>query len=264
MVRQTVGNRGMNGFTIVELLIVVVIIGVLAAIVIVAYNGVQHMAVVSSVKSDLNGAAKSMAMESVKTGAYPDVLPADAVASPGTKFELIKSVGGYSGLSSVQNGVLFQNICQQLISEGYGTGTNNGGGIEQYVTGCNVYNNNAMQINGWDARNFNIPINAGAISGWYNVNTSSDSWRPNKKDVVVQFANELDSRFQALGGVFPVASFWDPWANGSNGGVQIQDLGAPNAPSDPNNFCIQATHIKYTDILYHVNQGGVPADGPCS
>jgi prepilin-type N-terminal cleavage/methylation domain-containing protein len=41
-----------SGFTIVELLIVIVVIGILAAITIVAYNGIQDRANDTSVKSD--------------------------------------------------------------------------------------------------------------------------------------------------------------------------------------------------------------------
>lgn len=37
-------NKQNSGFTIVELLIVIVVIGILAAITIVAYNGVQQRA----------------------------------------------------------------------------------------------------------------------------------------------------------------------------------------------------------------------------
>ncbi len=59
------------GFTIVELLIVVVVIGILAAIVIVAYNGVQSSANTAAVKSDLATIAKKLELYRVKQGAYP-------------------------------------------------------------------------------------------------------------------------------------------------------------------------------------------------
>ena len=44
MISNTKNNRRDGGFTIVELLIVIVVIGILAAITIVAYNGVQNRA----------------------------------------------------------------------------------------------------------------------------------------------------------------------------------------------------------------------------
>ena len=49
-----------KGFTIVELLIVIVIIGILAAISIVAYSGISEKARDSTVQSDLNGASKAL------------------------------------------------------------------------------------------------------------------------------------------------------------------------------------------------------------
>lgn len=48
------------GFTIVELLIVIVVIGILAAITIVAYNGVQSRAKETSLRSDLTNVAKQI------------------------------------------------------------------------------------------------------------------------------------------------------------------------------------------------------------
>ncbi len=47
-----------KGFTIVELLIVIVVIGILAAISIVAYNGIQNRAKASQRQADANGIVK--------------------------------------------------------------------------------------------------------------------------------------------------------------------------------------------------------------
>ena len=49
-----------TGFTIVELLIVIVVIGILAAITIVAFNGVQERARVQQANSELNTLAKAI------------------------------------------------------------------------------------------------------------------------------------------------------------------------------------------------------------
>lgn len=64
-----------RGFTIVELLIVIVIIGILAAITIVAYNGIQDRARVSSVNSGLSQVAKKLKLYQVDN---PDTYPAAA------------------------------------------------------------------------------------------------------------------------------------------------------------------------------------------
>lgn len=58
------------GFTIVELLIVIVVIGILAAITIVAYNGVQSRAREASLKSDLTNVAKQIELYRAD-GDYP-------------------------------------------------------------------------------------------------------------------------------------------------------------------------------------------------
>lgn len=254
------GLLGQRGFTIVELLIVIVVIGILAAIVIVAYTGIQKSASVSTVKSDVSNVAKKLMLTQTQTGAYPDVLPADAKVSPDTTLSYVRhTTGGYSGLGGAQNGVLFRSICQQIIGEGFGRGTNINGGSEQYVTSCNVYNSGAMQINGWDAHDFTTPISSGTIAAWYNANVNSDSFRPNKKSVYLAFANELSSRFAALGGVFPVSIFWDRWVDGENG----PSLPAPNAPSDPTTFCVEASHVRYTDIHYYATQGSGVKSGEC-
>lgn len=62
-----------SGFTIVELLIVIVVIGILAAIVIVAYQGVTNRANDAAVKADLSSIAKKLESTMILEGAssYP-------------------------------------------------------------------------------------------------------------------------------------------------------------------------------------------------
>lgn len=73
-------RAGRSGFTIVELLIVIVVIGVLAAITIVAYSGVQNRASDAGVQNDLSGVAKRFEIFNVETGAYPSMSQLDAQA----------------------------------------------------------------------------------------------------------------------------------------------------------------------------------------
>ena len=64
-------TRKQTGFTIVELLIVIVIIGILAAITIVAYNGIQNRANDTAVQNDLNGFAKKMSLYQADNSSFP-------------------------------------------------------------------------------------------------------------------------------------------------------------------------------------------------
>jgi len=68
------------GFTIVELLIVIVVIAILAAITIVAYNGVTQRAVEVSLKSDLQNTARKLAIYHTDNGSYPGTLTDDLKA----------------------------------------------------------------------------------------------------------------------------------------------------------------------------------------
>lgn len=60
-----------QGFTIVELLIVIVVIGILAAITVVAFNGVQSRATMTAVTSDLTNASKKFQLYNAENGSYP-------------------------------------------------------------------------------------------------------------------------------------------------------------------------------------------------
>lgn len=64
-------NIRAKGFTVVELLIVIVVIGIIAAIVIAAFNGIQARAKVASLTSDLTNSAKQLRMDHASASMYP-------------------------------------------------------------------------------------------------------------------------------------------------------------------------------------------------
>lgn len=90
---------GQQGFTIVELLIVIVIIGILAALVFVQFNNMQARARDAERKADVRLIESKLAEYNADNGEYPtaaagtaiatglapiDGIPADALEDPGT------------------------------------------------------------------------------------------------------------------------------------------------------------------------------------
>ena len=64
-----------SGFTIVELLIVIVVIAILAAITIVAYNGMQKRAANSAIVSDFTAWKRAFSLYKAQYGNYPSMSP---------------------------------------------------------------------------------------------------------------------------------------------------------------------------------------------
>lgn len=60
-----------SGFTIVELLIVIVVIGILAAITVVAYNGIQARGRDAQRLSDIKSIVKAIEIYRINNGVYP-------------------------------------------------------------------------------------------------------------------------------------------------------------------------------------------------
>jgi prepilin-type N-terminal cleavage/methylation domain-containing protein len=96
-----------KGFTIVELLIVIVVIGILAAIVIVAYNGVQNKA--NTTKAQTNAAAVQKVAEAYNAdnSRYPGTLT--ELNGGSTSVKLPTGVTGVSGTTSPTYGLTTGN-----------------------------------------------------------------------------------------------------------------------------------------------------------
>lgn len=72
------------GFTIIELLIVVVVIGILASVSIVAYSGIQNRANDTVIKNDLANFARKIQLIQATTGEYPSGGATDTPAYTGS------------------------------------------------------------------------------------------------------------------------------------------------------------------------------------
>lgn len=77
-------TRTTNGFTIVELLIVIVVIGILAAITIVAYNGIQARAENTKTTQAVAEYAKALQSYKAINGVYPPVASAACIGGVST------------------------------------------------------------------------------------------------------------------------------------------------------------------------------------
>ena len=66
-------NKIQKGFTIVELLIVIVVIGILAALVVTTYNGIQEKARDTERKTDLNALHAHAEAYQAEAGKYPSL-----------------------------------------------------------------------------------------------------------------------------------------------------------------------------------------------
>ncbi len=65
-------KQSANGFTIVELLIVIVVIAILAAVTLVAYNGITKQAQIALLQSDLSNGSSTLGTYQAVNGTYPN------------------------------------------------------------------------------------------------------------------------------------------------------------------------------------------------
>jgi prepilin-type N-terminal cleavage/methylation domain-containing protein len=113
--------RRRRGFTIVELLIVIVVIGILAAITIVAFNGVQNKAKATSMMSDLESTAKQMEIYKLTTSSTntypPDITTANVKASNGASYTYYNNIQANTYCLTETNGTLSYYVATNVTPQ---------------------------------------------------------------------------------------------------------------------------------------------------
>lgn len=232
-----------RGFTVVELLIIVVIIAIIASVTVVSYSAVQNAALETSAQANLKAISSSMQSAQLRSGSFPTSLDESLLSNNPRITITLESSGTatqYQNLSEVQNGVLLSQICSDLITEGVGRAADQGGTQRDYITGCGNWNSNSMQVTGWDTRTWATPVQKTQLTDYADTFVVTDPYHKQAHESVVKnFYGQLVSRLEAQGGRYPVTSFWDYWAAPGNGGVVYTEPSGPTI--ERKFFCAQAS-----------------------
>ena len=164
-----------KAFTIVELLVVIVVIGVLASISLVAYTGISKKATEASVVADLTNTVKQFKMFQVENSGYPATI--DCAQSNSITNKCIKLSGGNTlGVFYVDNTSSSQIFCLTI---------KNGNNIKKNITHDGIISDGActypfpsiVATNSPAPTRYTISLSWNAISGAssYTLQRATDS-----------------------------------------------------------------------------------------
>lgn len=166
-------NIKQAGFTVVELIVVIVVIGILATITVVAYNGIQNNGYDSSVKSDLSTLAKKL-----------DIFYGDNYKFPSTSADLesLKLKVNQSAYNTSR--VLNFSYCANTDRTAYALGAISKSGKQFSITSSNgIQEYPSTQVNDGNPANLATScadLLAGTsrvVAGFYSADTSTGPWR---------------------------------------------------------------------------------------
>ena len=136
-----------RAFTVVELLIAIVVIGILATISIVAYSGIQDSAIESTLKSDLRSASSQLEMERALEGSYPSS-DEGLSRSSGVNFTYTLTGGSYclTAWPSRAGVAAYRIDSDSSVQEGACTGHVSPAGPGPVATLTNLHYNPSLEV----------------------------------------------------------------------------------------------------------------------
>lgn len=279
-------RRNINGFTLVELLIVIVVLAVLATISVVAYNGVQDRARTAALQNDLSNARKQMELAYALGGSYPASLPADTAASSGNVLQLTQSsspdssfcINGY-GPANLQMSISSQDGFRDYLCLGVGIGSPVGGDLPAVPPGTNLVSDfSTWQLTGgvsYDISSGELRLSSSAgsatsplirIDGASQVRLTVEAYATQPSPIATPNSNtHFSSLYFAADGVTPVQNTTGHTGNGNAQTLPLNNWRPItwNTAAGPNvryvKFRIQSTPTSYTsDNRYRNPQILVP------
>lgn len=213
--------RHLLGFTVVEVLVIVVVISILASITVVSYGAWRHRTADSVVRSDLTQATNTLkSYKNFKNSYPPNLADTGFAASDEVALKLSTNaaqVPQYENLTPDQNAQLFLNSCNAAIVPPN--------------TSCTFAGNN-VHVGGTGSSNV----------VWQGPTLTADQVVLTCGSACTAAAAAMKQTFLDQGGTFPIAV-----------PKQQVELPAPTLVSSgpASKFCLQAASGRFTDIFYH-------------
>lgn len=113
---MNISDQTKRGFTIVELLVVIVVIGILATIIIVAYSGIQERAIIATIQSDLKNSATKLEMYKQTDDVYPaNTTIANLKNSQNIDYDIYNHTDNSYCLQASKNNIIYHITSEKQI-----------------------------------------------------------------------------------------------------------------------------------------------------
>lgn len=231
-----------TGFTIVELLVTVVVIGILAAITLISYDGISTRANTASLQSDLAGAKKQLALYFTENNSYPTSLDANkCVLTPKPDTNYCLKTNSTNTFTYTGNEVAY-NLTLKKGNTTYGI-SNNSSPIDTSqptdcpsgfipVPGSATYGTKGFCVMKYEAKDAgnNVPVSVPAGTPW--VNISQTTAITNSANVAGCTGCHLISEAEWMTLAQNVLSVPSNWSSGTVGTDFIYSGHNDNVPSN--------------------------------